>query len=190
MDDAAASIYLREIAAQCRYGMGAIYQLNFSLETRGKPDVSADAEHRRFLEGEIFRALHSFLSHASHLARLLWPAPGSAGDAAVARASELRSRLGLQETGHALDSALLRDYADGFDEQLDAWVAAVPEEHEAVATVGPLEEVRSADERGVLRWYDPVARRLVYLGREYELQPLATAVDELAGAVARANGDG
>lgn len=90
-----ASIYLGEVAAQSRCGLGAAVQLDWALrETRNPSSAPDDAERRRFVHSEVFRALHSLLTHASNVSKLLWPAETRPGwQARAERPRDLRERL-------------------------------------------------------------------------------------------------
>jgi len=189
MNDYAASVYLREISHQCRYFIGAVYQLNFAYEGYQNQQQAGDETQQAFLQGEVFRALHSLLNHAGHISRLLWPATDGDGAQARERGAALRARLDLGEGEHLLDSDAFRGYGEGFDRQLDDWLAGVPDAHQAEAAIGPLQDVASADERGVLRWYDPEGRQFVFLGREYDIRALVASIDGLMEKADKAAGE-
>src|SRR5687767_100298 len=91
LDDFETKVYLGELSSQCEFCWWAVRQLNIALY-----------DDNTF---ETFRAIHSLLTHASNISRLLWPAPlrkrgVEAPDDASARADETRAR------GQALRSAL------------------------------------------------------------------------------------
>ena len=59
MEPFVCEIYLNEMYLQCDYALRAVKEFNAALKRK-------DTE-------ELFRAVHSFLTHVSNVSRLLWP---------------------------------------------------------------------------------------------------------------------
>src|SRR5690348_5443368 len=74
--------YLLEAATQCEFALNAVRGLNGVLQRLSQaaqptPDTAAmvNFEIRMRMHQEVFRSIHSFLTHASNVSRLFWPAP-------------------------------------------------------------------------------------------------------------------
>ena len=179
-----AGIYLREVDAQCRYALGAIIQLNFGFDAYLKnKEGGHDEKQQRFLQNEVFRALHGFVQHTSNVANLLWP---WGEEAPVSRGSDLCARLGVEENS-LLNTPQVHAAAQHFAQRFTAWIGDNGRGHSEDVGIGPLGS--GADgERNLLCWYDPEDKWFVYLGKSYDVQNLATAVEDLLPAVDAALG--
>src|SRR5690242_11819006 len=82
MDGFQASVYVGEILRQCGHALAAIRQAFWALEQRqdAARREAPDFERITAMHMEVFRNLHSFLTHASNVSRMLWP-PRGAGEA-------------------------------------------------------------------------------------------------------------
>ena len=191
LDSHVRSVYLTEVVAQCDFALNAVRGLNNVLARlhEGDGDVGGAGQT---LHQEVFRSVHSFLTHASNVSRLLWPAPprrkkGEA-DAAyrlrcdsipkVSRGAQLRSVVGLPQE-HVLRSRKLRDHLEHFDERLDHWQATSERRNYVQDFVGPKGSIAGIDEADMMRWFDPSTNHIRFRGEEFDLQALATAVDEV-----------
>jgi hypothetical protein len=97
MDNHTISVFLNEIATQYGYALSAASQINNALKALYQDTNSEDdLKRRQLLQGEVFRGLHSLLTHTSNVSRILWPPTGN-GAAATA---ELRSaKFSVPNTG-------------------------------------------------------------------------------------------
>src|SRR4030067_1143791 len=110
MDEFIENIYLRDLIAQCEFGVGSVQRMDKVLENQGSPS-------------EFFREAGNFLQHSSAVSRLLWP-PGSNSrpmkKRAKQRGAHLRNSLEIDDV-HSLKERTLRDHFEHFDERLDDW---------------------------------------------------------------------
>jgi len=174
-----AGFYLREIDAQCRYALGAILQLNYGFEAYLKSqEGQAEEEQQRFLQHEIFRALHSFVHHTGNVASLLWP---RGEDAPASRGSDLCARVDI-DPNSLLNTPQIHAESERFAQRLTAWIGDDPATRSEEVGIGPLES-GSGNQKNILCWYDPNDKWFVYLGQAYDVQNLATAIEDLRPAV-------
>lgn len=181
------SVYLDEIGFQARCAFRASQSLSRALynldHAPPKPGV-----HVPLLE-EVFRALHSVLTHASCISKLLWPVPPKAKGGseskleaarrrqfALDRGAELRTLLRISESS-VLKSRVVRDHLEHFDERLDRRIL---EEKESwiINNIGALEAV-DFDRRSLLRWLDPHTGELFIQGDSVVLPVLLSEIDLL-----------
>lgn len=190
MKEPVREIYLREIQTQGDFAINAIADLN-SVLTR-LPGAVQVGNHRAriILQQEVFRSIHSALTHASNLSRLLWPAPPRrqrgenrsayrgrcASDTRAMRASDLRSILGLPEHGHVLRNRRMRDHLEHFDERLDEWQATSLRHNYVQDGIGPIGSIVGIETTDFMRWFDPATKQLWFRGEHYDLQACTTAV--------------
>lgn len=175
---------------------------------RQQPEPEAmDWNRRNIVQAEVFRSIHSFLTHASNISRILWPASprrerrkrgvskwlaaiatlfgrtsGPSPDFAfrMERATLLRTALGLPDDEHPLKSRRIRDHLEHFDERLDDWVRNSPRRNMVQDSIGQWgKAIVGIDEKDCMRWYDQTARQFRFRGESVDIQRLATAVDQL-----------
>lgn len=176
MDEHAQSVYLGEVERQCAFALGALGHLNRVLQLLQSGDLREPGAHQ-FAQSEVFRSIHSFLTHASNVSRLLWP-PGSSR-VREERGEILRRALNIADGDHPLKSRRLRDHLEHFDERLDDWQRSSSRRNFVQDNIGPWGLIAGIDEGDVMRWYDQVAKRVIFRGESFDLQALATAIDTL-----------
>ncbi len=193
MDTQVRNIYLKEIEAQASFALNAIGAINNALDRFNKAHDDHNSELTTRLHQEIFRTLHSFLTHASNVSRLLWPAPPrrqrheTKKDYDVrclkifklVRGADLRSALGLPEHGHVLKSRKLRDHLEHFDERLDEWQRTSVRRNFVQDIIAPKGAISGFEESDMMRWFDPQAKAVYFRGQEYDIQQLVDGVSEI-----------
>jgi hypothetical protein len=97
----------------------------------------------------------------------------------VLRATELRKALGLDSSGHVLESRKLRDHLEHFDERLDHWQATSTRRNLLQDLIVPKEKIVGFDEGDMMRWFDPTAKAFRFRGEEYDIQALVTGVEDI-----------
>lgn len=178
MDQHVLSIYLGEIETQCTFALNATQQLNQALNTlSGGENPTNDHNVRKLAQSEVFRSIHSLLTHASNVSRLLWPSRPK--DSKAERGRILRKALGIPDDDYPLKSRRLRDHLEHFDERLDEWQETSAGRTFVQDNIGPWGSVAGVDELDVMRWYDQVARRLIFRGESIDIQELVTTIDAL-----------
>ncbi|MCX5563767.1 hypothetical protein [Alcaligenes phenolicus] len=111
-------IYLQEIQAQCRMALQAGNALN---QTLALTEPMQSIEDGAMKTAEVFRNVHSMLTHVANISKLLWPGDSVKSKRRNERAQELRSLLELPDCGHPLGERSIRNDLDHFDERLDCW---------------------------------------------------------------------
>ena len=148
MDEFTKKIFVIELEKQCRFALNAVGQLQSSLKHLN----SLEQEKSAFFHAEVFRSIHSFLTHASNVSKILWPGtvpkqkhnePDNQYQQrirnikrAVLRATELRNELGLPKE-HILKSRKLRNHLEHFDERIDDWEEHSKNKNFAQDYIGP-----------------------------------------------------
>jgi hypothetical protein len=137
--------------------------------------------------------LHSFLTHASNMSRLLWPAIPKQGsdepeakyqarletDPRLKRAARLKELLGIETGAHLLRSRKLRNHLEHFDERLDDWSIA-SEDHDFVKEhIGPESQIAHLAPKDRLRSFDPALAVFCFRGERFELGPLTKEISAL-----------
>lgn len=160
---------------------GAVIALNNALGASQKQGSEIDWQQFEYLQGEVFRSLHSLLTHSSNISRLFWPPGGKGPDAEkrLERGRVLRSKVGLPDEDHPLHKRTLRDHLEHFDERIDHWRATSVRKNYAQDLVGPKGMIQGLDESDMMRWYDPARKTFLFRGDEFNIQELVSAVDAL-----------
>ena len=161
--------YLREIIVQADYCLVAVLAMNRHLKESNVP--------------LFFREAQAFLVNAAALSRLLWPASNGARE----RGASLRALLSLPDE-HPLRSRKLRDHLEHFDERLDRWLRETSGRNVVDFHIGPASVIGGAgiERRDFLRVFEPDRSVFTFRGEEFDIQLLATSVEELRSeAIAR-----
>ncbi len=194
MDEHLRDVYLHEVEAQCAFALNAIGGLNSVLARLPK-----DEADNHVLQQEVFRSIHSFLTHSSNISRLLWPASRkrakgetreeyqrrAAADWRLCRGKELRVLLGLPDHGHLLRNRKMRDHLEHFDERLDEWQRTSPSQNYVQDCIGPANVIVGIDPKDVMRWFDPATKCFRFRGEQYDLQASVAAVEDVYQRVAQ-----
>ena len=191
MDDFVKSVYANEIKRQCEFAESAINHLNYSLQQLHACDV--DPNQRHFFYSEVFRNIHSFLTHASNVSRMFWlSTPTKKKNESdedykarllkldkVARAEALKREYSLKENS-VLKNRNLRDHLEHYEERLDHWRKNSKNRNIAPENIGSLSSIRpSPDALDNMRQFDPNRNIYMFHGEEYDLQSIATAISEI-----------
>jgi hypothetical protein len=189
MDEFVRDVYLFEAVTQCKFALNAQRGLDNVLPRLPQAAKSGDFKLRQTLHDEVFRSIHSFLTHVSNVSRLFWPALPTQGKnedrttydarcsarANIARAVELRSAIGVGEQ-HALTSRKLRDHLDHFDERLDNWASGSERRNFVQDLIGGTNSISGIDAEDMMRWYDPSTRCMRFRGEVFDLQAISDGV--------------
>ena len=190
MDKHIIGVYLSEVQSQCNFGTNAIKALNNVLPRLTKAGQDGNPDLRNTLHAEVFRTIHSFLTHASNVSRLFWPTlpkhrKNESDEAYTARCMAipkivrgkiLRTEVGLPDDGHELKSRKLRDHLEHFDERLDQWQNESVRKNYIQDLIGPKGSIVGTDDGDMMRWFDPSAKKMRFRGEEFDLQALANAL--------------
>ncbi|WP_394131440.1 hypothetical protein [Marinobacter nauticus] len=175
-------VYLNEAETQCRMAIVAVIALNNAMQADSKSENGTqDWDRFRFIQGEIFRSLHSLLTHASNISRIFWPPVGRGQKAEIRgrRGVVLRQKVGLPDEDHPLHKRTLRDHLEHFDERIDHWRETSIRKNYAQDLVGPKGMIAGFEETDMMRWYDPERKCFMFRGEEFDIQELVTAIEAL-----------
>ena len=180
MDDRLRDVYLSEIERQCQHALNAIGALNNVVRRLHDPDT--DRGVRTTLMEECFRTLHSFLTHAANVSKILWPGEGGKKPKLrKERASALRNLLELPEPagGHPLESRTLRNYFEHFDEKLLDWEQTSRNRNIVDNLLGSPNAFTGIEDGDILRCYDPVAKMCWFRGQRFDIEGMAKVLEPL-----------
>ena len=183
MDPRFQYLYLVVVETQCLFGISAYRYLETRLKAYFKgPTTDQSVSHRQ----EVFRTIHSFLTHTGNLSKLLWPgSPGPGRNAKERkkrmdlRGQSLRNILDLPDQGHVLGNRKLRNYLEHFDEELDAWAADKSGwDLVALDNFGPLGMIK-AEGIKYIRCFNTVTYDLLFLDESVNLRELNGALENI-----------
>jgi hypothetical protein len=164
VDDA----FLGEVVSQATYCLDAAASVDSSLA-----DQDLDS---------VYRALHSVLTHAGNISKLLWP--GHVKDKEkqtrmAARAARLLARMKLPSpVSDVLRKRTLRNHLEHFDERLDDW-AEQSAQGLVDRNIGPREMIQGVPQRAWLRHYDPSRREFTFRGDVFDLAQLVGTIEQV-----------
>jgi len=182
-------IYVREIKTQAELAAYAGLDLNKYLAILA--DKNVPVGQRSEAIPQVFRAIHSLLTHASNISKLFWPV-GVDGNTAPTNPSKLKRWQRGQylrilfsiASPNALEKRTLRDHLEHFDERLDK----LAEEREVSTTgkavvdlvIGP----RFTPEQGIrldfiLRHFSRLEEKFIFQGEDYDFRAIDNAVGEV-----------
>jgi hypothetical protein len=176
MDEHMRGIYLLELKNQCESARLAGDHIRQALLAACHPPPGAMPGPN----AEVFRALHSFLTHAGNISKLLWPLDKKSKE----RGKELRKFFFVTDA-NPLQERELRKHLEHFDERLDDWDQTSETRTFADFNIGPAAAYK-IDGADHFRLYDPDTGRYTFRGVTYELRPIALMLKELDRRVTRA----
>lgn len=194
-------IYLCEVEMQCEFSLAAAESVNEYFNGHrdlapAEPERAAEADAER-VQAQLFRSLHSFLTHAAMVSRLLWPSGprkhreedrashDRRNAQAVNRGKQVRLALGLPDK-QPRGQRTLRDHLEHFDERLDDWVLTGSRHNFIDRCVGPPNPMVGPERRDVMRWFDPTDGSFHFRGERFDITALAARVNEIRGLAAHA----
>lgn len=190
MDDFLKGVYVSEVKKQCEFGLAAVKYLNYALQQINNRELAG--EERQFYHSEVFRQIHSFLTHASNVSRMFWPpSPKQKKNETaedyenrlqkidkVVRGRVLKLEYGLDDS-NPLKNRALRDHLEHYDERLDHWRNNSVNRNIVSDTIGPPNAIVGPAETDMMRWFDPTRKVFKFRGEEYDLQSIVTSIDQL-----------
>lgn len=170
MDSNNFALYVHELRNQCVYAETAINLFNQSMEKQSTQGA--------------FYAIHTFLTAASQIGRLLWPNRAKA----KRRGETLRAALGIPETFPLGDDRLLNLW-DMADEKTDDWIRGSKNQIIAYDYLGPISELKPKQpkDQHIYRAYDPTTHYFYFRGEVFNIQLLASRVAEVAARINQAH---
>lgn len=157
---------VEELRQQCRFGLLAFQNLRGALNEQ-------DPER-------VFFQVHGFLTHATMISRLLWPARTES----QARGDRLRHELNI-----AADSPLalrgIRGQIEHFDEAFEDWVTTLEEANYVDMNLMPLGTTSGFKADKFQRNLDPDTFNLHFRGAPCDLRKVSDQIRGLESAAQR-----
>jgi hypothetical protein len=173
-------IYFQEVKTQCNCVLFALEQFNKRIEEIHQPHKF---DGPKTPNSEVFRALHSFLTHTANISRLLFPSRKK-DRYAQQRGKKLRDALSVDDSSPIADRSL-RDHLEHYDERLDQWAQTAQGRTKSIATdnihlkgMGP-----NVAPDSTLRTYLTDSREFYFMGHIYEIVPLVREVRRILDEV-------
>ena len=190
MDDFLKGVYVSEVKKQCEFGLAAVKYLNHALQQLQNRELARDES--QFYHSEVFRQIHSLLTHASNISIMFWPpSPKQKQNETdqdfedrllkidkVVRGRVLKVEYGLDDS-NPLKNRTLRDHLEHYDERLDHWRNNSVNRNIVSDTIGPPNAIVGPAETDMMRWFDPTRNVFKFRGEEYDLQGIAASIDQL-----------
>lgn len=159
--------YVIEVNTQCKFYFAAVRFLNHA-QVFNTPGNTIE-----------FLAIHSMLTHAGMISKLLWVPKGSR-QRPKEDGEELRRALGMEDREWSLQSRALRDDLEHFDERIRKWH---PEGGNIFdMCIGDQGAISAGSGVSIYfnRWFDPSTSVFEIRGTSINLQDLSEEVSELA----------
>jgi len=178
MDDFLLRLYLEQAKEECESAFSAIKALNAALSPQAESDP--------------FMPAQALVHHAAAVSRIFWP-PGSKDKIlrkrSHRRGEKLRTAIGLVSP-HPVQARTLRDHFEHFDERLDDWAERSRNRNIVKRLVGPRTAIGgdAISDSDIIHHYDPASKVYAFRGEKFDVQNLATGLDDLyAKIMARLN---
>lgn len=169
------NVYCAQIEDQCRAALASI------------------AIVRQFKEGPwdldtIFWNLDHFINRAAMVSKMLWPTPSAKTKIAKWRGEILRDALGVDEQS-VLNSRVLRNHLEHFDERIDAWYEGSGFVIYADRNIGPRDMMIFPNNPNVsiFRHYSPDAGVYSFHGDEVNVFDMDAELERIATAARKYN---
>ena len=185
-------IYICEVELQCELSLAAAESVNkYFKGQRDRVKAGADAERAQV---QLFGSLHSFLTHAALVSRLLWPSIPRRGrekergtherryTQAANRGKQVRRALGIQNKEPS-GQRTLRDHLEHFDERLDGWVLTSNRRTFIDLGVGTPNRVFGPP-LDTMRWFDQTDWTFHFRGERFDLSALVAWIKTIHGLAA------
>lgn len=190
MDTFEKRVYVGEIKKQCEFSLAAIRYLNDALQQISNREINP--LERNFFQSEVFRQMHSLLTHASNVSRMFWPPmPKQKKNETdenfekrllsidkVVRGRVLKTTFEIDDS-NPLKNRALRDHLEHYDERVDHWRNNSTHKNIVSDTIGPANTIVGPEATDIMRWFDPTRNIFMFRGEEYDIQSIATATDNI-----------
>ena len=179
-------VFFQEVKTQCISALFALEQINQMLDELQIPREPGDTGTPN---SEVFRALHSFLTHCANISRLLFPGQQK-NNHAQCRGMMLCDALDVDENSPIADRSL-RNHLEHYDERLDRWARSASKSATvsfATDNIHPKGMGANVPPESTFRTYLTDSREFFFVGHTYELVPLASEVRRILEAVQKVPG--
>jgi hypothetical protein len=132
-----------------------------------------------------FTRLHSAITFAANVSKMLWPRqPPGRGAAARARGERLRLVLEIEHEP-ALTNVSLRNALEHIDERIDTWVENSPNHNFTIFSLGPANMIAGIRIEDVFFSYDPAQREVRMLGDNIDIYALEASIRRVLAGLKR-----
>ena len=179
-------VFFQEVKTQCISALFALEQVDQKLD---ELQQSPKPGGTRLPNSEVFRALHSFLTHCANISRLLFPGQRR-NNQTRRRGKMLCDALDVDENSPIADRSL-RDHLEHYDERLDRWARRASKSATvsfATDNIHPKGMGANVRPESTFRTYLTDSKEFFFMGHTYELVPLATEVRKILETVLKVPG--
>lgn len=172
-------IYLGEGKTQCSFALAAAQAINRNLDIIHQFPEHGDRGQVNFAQRELFRSVHSLLTHASNVSKLFWPAKkkGAEGRARADRGEKLREAIPIIDELECIKNRAVRDHLEHFDERIDSW-RSEGSGYYGQDNIGPI-GMMGIEVKNIMRHYDDTTNCFVFRGESFDVQGMVLEVDRL-----------
>jgi hypothetical protein len=199
MNDYEIVIYIDEAYTQCKFVLNARRALSTLINNYNDARSKGDIDGYEYINQEIFRNIHSLLTHASNVSKLFWPGAthkignevennglkGSSNNPRNIRAKELREYLSIPDKGHKLEKRNLRNHLEHYDERLDDWQLNSPNKNFIQDSIGTRNMLKGVDDKDVFRWFDPSTNIMYFRGETFNLNSIIEGIEDIIRRIER-----
>jgi hypothetical protein len=169
MDNFLAKIYLEQAKDECERCFHSIKNMNSII--------------RQKVEGDFFQHALDLIHHSAAVSIIFWP-PGGRNKLSTKRAHRrgqfLRDLLQLS-SGHPVQNRALRDHFEHFDERLDDWAETSKNRIIIQRLFGPRSSIGGnvVQDSDIIYHFDPATNILGFKGEHFDIQELASGIDDI-----------
>lgn len=170
-----------QVSSQCEFGLLAVELLNAALTApKGTP--------QELVQRQVWFAIQAFLVAAANVSKLLWGSKRSDPEMQQKQDEQrarLRASLGVPDDS-PLRSRKFRNLLEHFDREIEHWAETTRNRNLLDGHIGPPGSVSGLNWRDHFRTFDPATATLTIRRMKLELQPIATALEQLAPVATQA----
>lgn len=178
MEKSDIEMYLAEVEKQCVMAGFAFQSIGEALNALNEEGLGPSSK-KWALRWNVFRAVHSFLTHTSNVSKVFWGQDNDKNKVRRERANKLRGCLSLPDDEHILKKRTVRNALEHFDERLDEWRTKSKGKNYSQNNMGPIGAISGFNALDQMRHFDPIARVFYFRGDAFDLGAMNDGVQDI-----------